>query len=73
MGLLFLLCGLTAVVLLALIAAYLFLSGLPAIRELGLGPFLLGRTWDPDTLQFGLEAKLRFFWWHDWNVKDDKE
>ena len=63
MGLLFLLCGLTAVVLLALIAAYLFLSGLPAIRELGLGPFLLGRTWDPDTLQFGILPLLLASLW----------
>ncbi|MBD5162541.1 MAG: phosphate ABC transporter permease subunit PstC [Oscillibacter sp.] len=53
----FFLCALTAVVLLLLIAAYLILSGLPAIREIGLKNFLLGRVWDSangENPQFGI-------------------
>lgn len=46
MRLLLLICALTAVACLLLMAAYLILAGLPAIREIGLGDFLLGRTWD---------------------------
>ena len=42
---LFLICGLTAVAFVLLITVYLILSGLPAIREVGLKEFLLGRTW----------------------------
>ena len=43
---LFFLCALAAVALLLLIAAYVIFSGLPAIREIGLRDFLLGKTWD---------------------------
>lgn len=43
---LFLLCGLTAVGFLLLMGAYLIAAGLPAIREIGLREFLLGRVWD---------------------------
>ena len=42
---LFLLCGLIAVGLVLLISIYLILSGLPAIREIGIRDFLLGETW----------------------------
>lgn len=55
--LLFLLCALTTAALLLLIAVYLVLSGLPAIREIGLKAFLLGRVWDSangETPQFGI-------------------
>lgn len=51
------LCALAAVALLLLIAAYVIVSGLPAIREIGLGDFLLGRTWDSangEAPQFGI-------------------
>ena len=44
---LFLLCGLTAVGFLLLMGAYLIAAGVPAIREVGLVDFLLGRVWDP--------------------------
>ena len=46
MHLLFLLCGLVAVAFVLLITFYLILSGLPAIRQVGLVSFLFGRTWD---------------------------
>ena len=57
MRLLLLICALTAVACLLLIAAYLILAGLPAIREIGLGNFLFGRTWDSGNVtdpQFGI-------------------
>lgn len=47
MHLLFLLCGLVAVGFVLAISVYLILSGLPAIREVGLWEFLFGRTWAP--------------------------
>ncbi len=42
---LFLVMGLVTVGCVLLITVYLVLSGLPAIREIGLGSFLLGDTW----------------------------
>jgi len=57
MGLLFFLCGALAVAFVLFITAYLVVSGLPAIREIGLVEFLFGDTWastsetDP---QFGI-------------------
>ena len=41
----FLLLGLVAVGCVALITLYLVAAGIPAIREIGLGDFLLGRRW----------------------------
>ena len=46
MGVLLAACALAAVVFLLLIALYLILAGLPAIRKAGLGEFLLGTVWD---------------------------
>ena len=57
MQIIFLLCGLVAVGFVLLISIYLILSGIPAIREIGLVDFLFGKTWasthqtDP---QFGI-------------------
>ena len=45
MNLVFLLCGLVAVGFVLFISVYLILSGLPAIREIGLVDFLVGRVW----------------------------
>lgn len=45
MSLLFFLCGLVAVAFVLFISVYLILSGLPAIREIGLRDFLLGERW----------------------------
>ncbi len=45
--LLFFLCGTAAVAFVLLISGYLVISGLPAIREIGLKEFLLGQTWAP--------------------------
>ena len=45
--LLFLLCGIVAVAFVLFISVYLIVSGLPAIREIGLVNFLTGKTWAP--------------------------
>lgn len=44
--LIFFLCALTAAALVLLLAAFFLAAGLPAIREIGLRNFLLGRVWD---------------------------
>ena len=45
--LIFLLCGIVAVGFVLIISVYLIISGLPAIREIGLFKFLFGQVWDP--------------------------
>ena len=45
MHLVFLLCGVIAVAFVLLISIYLIISGLPAIREIGLVDFLFGTKW----------------------------
>lgn len=56
MNTLFFLCGMTAIVAVSIISAYMIISGIPAIKEIGFVDFLLGRVWkstaaDP---QFGI-------------------
>ena len=56
MNILFFLCGAVAVLFVLFISIYLIVSGIPAIREIGLTDFLFGDTWkstskDP---QFGI-------------------
>ena len=41
----FFLCGFIAIVFVLFISVYLVLSGLPAIREIGLREFLFGTRW----------------------------
>ena len=53
--LIFLLCGIVAVAFVLFISVYLILSGLPAIREIGLFQFLLGRVWDPTNTTTGAQ------------------
>ena len=43
----FLLCGIVAVAFVLFISIYLIISGLPAIRTIGLKDFLLGEVWAP--------------------------
>lgn len=56
--LLFLLCGIVAVGFVLCISVYLVISGLPAIREIGLTKFLFGKVWAPTNAttgpQFGI-------------------
>ena len=54
MQVLFTLCGLMAVGFVLLISVYLILSGLPAIRKIGLGRFLFGKTWAAGQNQYGI-------------------
>ncbi len=61
MNFLFFLCGFIAVAFVLLITVYLIISGLPAIREVGLIDFLFGTTWDSTNKtdpQFGILALL---------------
>ena len=44
---LFLLCGIVAVGFVLVISVYLIISGVPAMKEIGLTDFLLGQTWAP--------------------------
>lgn len=54
MQLLFTLCGLVAVGFVLVITAYLVVSGIPAIREVGLVDFLFGKTWAAGQGEFGI-------------------
>ena len=60
MNAVFFVCGAAAIAAVALITVYMVVSGLPAIREIGLFKFLLGRVWDPTNTttgaQFGILA-----------------
>ena len=53
--LVFLLCGIVAVGFVLVISVYLILSGLPAIRQIGLFRFLFGQVWDPTNTTSGAE------------------
>ena len=60
--LIFLLCGIVAVGFVLCISVYLVISGLPAIREIGLTKFLFGKVWAPTNAttgpQFGILALI---------------
>lgn len=45
MNMLFLLCGLLTILFVILITIFLVCSGIPAIREIGISGFLLGKVW----------------------------
>ena len=47
MHLIFMLCGIIAVAFVLFISIYLIISGVPAIREIGLIDFLFGQEWSP--------------------------
>ena len=51
--LIFLLCGIVAVGFVLCISVYLVISGLPAIREIGLTKFLFGKVWAPTNASTG--------------------
>ena len=58
---LFFLCGFIAVAFVLLITVYLIISGIPAIKEIGLIDFLFGTTWDSTNKtdpQFGILALI---------------
>ena len=51
MDLIFLLCGIVAIAFVLVISIYLLVSGIPAIREIGLIDFLFGERWAPTASQ----------------------
>lgn len=53
-------CGVSAVAAVLGISFYMVLSGLPAIREIGLAPFLFGTNWNPAAPQpsFGIFSMI---------------
>ena len=58
MNAVFFVCGAAAIAAVALITVYMVVSGLPAIREIGLTKFLFGKVWAPTNTttgpQFGI-------------------
>ena len=54
MRLLFLLAACISILAVALICFFLFANGIPAIGEIGIGEFLLGRIWRPMNNEFGI-------------------
>ena len=50
----FLFCGLISVIAILVITVFLVISGVPAIREIGLFKFLLGQTWSRSAGEFGI-------------------
>ena len=59
--LVFLLCGIVAVGFVLVISVYLILSGLPAIRQIGLFRFLFGQVWDPTNTTTGAQYGILAF------------
>lgn len=45
MNILFMLCGLLSILFVILITVFLFISGIPAIKTIGLSDFLFGKVW----------------------------
>ncbi len=58
MTVVFVICGLIAVAFVLLISIYLIISGIPAIREVGLFNFLFGTTWKASEDQYGILALI---------------
>lgn len=56
MGAVFFVCGMASIAAVALITVYMVAAGLPAIREIGLVPFLFGTVWKSTAAQpqFGI-------------------
>lgn len=59
--LVFLLCGIVAVGFVLVISVYLIISGLPAIRQIGLFKFLFGQVWDPTNTTTGAQYGILSF------------
>lgn len=50
----FFLCAAAAVLALSVIVIFLFIQGIPALREIGLWNFISGTTWQPSANEFGI-------------------
>ena len=47
MNIIFFVCGITSILFVAVITLYMLISGIPAIREVGIADFLFGTVWAP--------------------------
>ncbi len=54
MEFLFLLTACVSVLAVALICVFLFINGFPAMHEIGIGNFILGKVWKPGNDKFGI-------------------
>lgn len=54
MQIVFFLTASVSILAVALICIFLFANGLPAIKEIGLGDFLLGKQWKPSNGKYGI-------------------
>ncbi len=58
MHIVFIVCGLTAVVTVVFISLYMVISGGPAIAKIGVGEFLFSDIWDPEKSKFGILSMI---------------
>ena len=58
MNLIFLVCGLAAVICVVCMTVYMVFSGGPVIGKLGVIDFLFGQTWNPGNSQFGIAPMI---------------
>jgi len=54
MNIIFLVCGLLAVISVVFITIYMVVSGGPVIAKVGFSQFIFGQVWNPDNSQFGI-------------------
>jgi phosphate transport system permease protein len=54
MEIIFLLCACVSILSVALICIFLFANGIPAMKEIGVFDFLLGKTWKPGSDIYGI-------------------
>lgn len=58
MSILFLICGLAAVICVICMTVYLIISGWPAIQKIGVFKFLCGQVWNPEISAFGIAPMI---------------
>lgn len=58
MNIVFLACGLMAVICVVCMTAYMIISGWPAIQKIGFFKFIFGQVWEPETSQFGVAPMI---------------
>ncbi|MCL2696204.1 MAG: phosphate ABC transporter permease subunit PstC, partial [Clostridiales bacterium] len=54
MNLIFLVCGLAAVICVVCMSVYMVISGGPIVAKVGVFRFLFGQVWNPENSQFGI-------------------
>ena len=54
MNIIFLICGLVAVICVICMTVYVVVSGWPAIQKIGFFKFLFGQIWNPENSEFGI-------------------